>query len=178
MPKDSTVRKLLSIGEDEAIAILGSQREELTYGNLREQVDETVLSLNKIGIGRNDRVAIVLPNGPEMATAFVSIASGATTAPLNPAYREEEFEFYLADLQSKALLVEEGSNTSAVNAADKLNIPVLDLVVDEAGPVGRFKIMPRGDFRYSKSDLSGGLASVDDFALVLHTSGRHLLANE
>ena len=171
MPKDSTVRKLLSIGEDEAIAILGSQREELTYGNLREQVDETVLSLNKIGIGRNDRVAIVLPNGPEMATAFVSIASGATTAPLNPAYREEEFEFYLADLQSKALLVEEGSNSSAVNAADKLNIPVLDLVVDEAGPVGRFKIMPRGDFRYSKSDLSGGLASVDDVALVLHTSG-------
>ncbi|AWT59789.1 MAG: putative sulfoacetate--CoA ligase [Candidatus Moanabacter tarae] len=171
MPKYSTVRKLLSIGEDESVAILGSQRKELTYGNLREQVDETVLSLNKFGIGRNDRVSIVLPNGPEMAMAFVSIASGATTAPLNPAYREEEFEFYLADLQSKALLVEAGSNSSAVNAADKLNIPVLDLVLDDSGPVGRFKIIPRGDFRHSKSDLSGGLASVDDVALVLHTSG-------
>ena len=43
--------------------------------------------LNAIGIGRGDRVAIVLPNGPEMATAFLAVACGATTAPLNPAYR-------------------------------------------------------------------------------------------
>ena len=51
------------------------------------------------GIGRGDRVAIVLPNGPEMATAFLAVAAGATTAPLNPAYRADEFEFYLTDLE-------------------------------------------------------------------------------
>ena len=88
MPQDRTVTELLSTGEDNAVAISGTQREALTYTGLREQVDETVARLNEIGIGRNDRVAIVLPNGPEMATAFVSIAAGATTAPLNPAYRK------------------------------------------------------------------------------------------
>ena len=171
MPEDSTVTKLLSTGEDNAVAISGTQREALTYTGLRKQVDETVARLNEIGIGRNDRVAIVLPNGPEMATAFVSIAAGATTAPLNPAYRKEEFEFYLRDLQSKALLVEKGSKSPAVEAADTLEIRVLELIADEAGPVGRFEIVPRGDFRYGDGAESSGLASFDDVALVLHTSG-------
>src|SRR5687767_15175025 len=49
-------------------------------------------------ICRNDRVAMVVPNGPEMASAFLSISSGATLAPLNPAYRAPEFDFYLLDL--------------------------------------------------------------------------------
>ena len=50
----------------------------------------------------------MLPNGPEMAAAFVAVACGATTAPLNPAYRADEFDFYLTDLGAKALLVAEG----------------------------------------------------------------------
>ncbi len=54
-----------------------------------------------MGIGRGDRVAIVLPNGPEMAASFVAIAAGATTAPLNPAYKRDEFDFYLADLNAR-----------------------------------------------------------------------------
>jgi acyl-CoA synthetase (AMP-forming)/AMP-acid ligase II len=44
-------------------------------------------------IGATERVAIVLPNGPEMAVAFVTVAQSATTAPLNPAYKEDEFAF-------------------------------------------------------------------------------------
>ena len=50
---------------------------------LREQVDKTVAQLRELGVDRNDAVAIVLPNGPEMASAFISIAAGATTAPLD-----------------------------------------------------------------------------------------------
>ena len=75
---------------------------------LAEHVVTTIAHLNQLGIGRNDRVAIVLPNGPELASAFLSIASAATAAPLNPAYRESEFDFYLSDLEAKALAVLEG----------------------------------------------------------------------
>jgi len=49
---------------------------------------------------------MVLPNGPEMAAAFVAVAGAATTAPLNPAYTADEFAFYLDDLEARALLVE------------------------------------------------------------------------
>ena len=69
--------------------------------------EDTRSSLHTAGIGRGDRVAIVLPYGAEMATAFVAIAQVATTTPLDPAYRQEEFEFYLGGLNAKALMVAE-----------------------------------------------------------------------
>ena len=102
----------------------------MTYDGLRALIVETIASLNEIGIGRNDRVAIVLPNGPEMATAFIAISSGATSAPLNPAYRTDEFEFYMSDLGAKALVVEQGSASPAIEAAKKLGIVVLTLRPD------------------------------------------------
>jgi acyl-CoA synthetase (AMP-forming)/AMP-acid ligase II len=95
-----TIRQLLNVGADDAIAIQASSRANLTYADLRSLADSTLEALNAAGIGRNDRVAIVLPNGPEMATAFMTIACAATTAPLNPSYRQEEFEFYIDDLKS------------------------------------------------------------------------------
>src|SRR6185437_6119376 len=79
------------------------------------------------GIGRNDRVAIVLPNGPDMAAAFVAIACGATTAPLNPAYRTEEFDFYLSDLNAKALVIQAGMESPAIDVAKARGIPIVRL---------------------------------------------------
>ena len=117
MSNPSTIWDLLRAGSDNDIAIDGLSRPPLRYADLRAQVDTTVETLNQLGIGNNDRLAIVLPNGPDMAVAFVSIACGATTAPLNPAYRKDEFDFYLADLSAKALLVEEASESPAIAAA-------------------------------------------------------------
>jgi len=127
MPNHQRVLDLLVKGKDEAVAITGTERQPLTYSDLQRQIEKTIRQLNQLGVGRNDPVAIVLPNGPEMATAFVAIASGATTAPLNPAYREEEFDFYLSDLNTRLLVVEEGSQTPALSAAEKLGIPVARL---------------------------------------------------
>ena len=87
----------------------------------------TVAALNTLGVGRGDRVGIVLPNGPEMATAFLGVAAGAVAAPLNPAYRAEEFEFYLSDLGAKALVVAAGGTGPALAAARKLGIFVFEL---------------------------------------------------
>jgi acyl-CoA synthetase (AMP-forming)/AMP-acid ligase II len=80
-------------------------RAPLSYGALRKLGDDTRAALHGFGIGRGDRVAIVLPNGPDMATAFITIAQTAGTAPLNPAYRQDEYEVYLQDLRAKALVV-------------------------------------------------------------------------
>jgi len=103
MPEPTTVRAVLETGLAGANAIGAPGRPSLTYGGLREHVDRTVATLNAMGIGRGERLAIVLPNGPEMASAFVSIASGATTAPLNPGYKRKEYDFYIEDLGAKAL---------------------------------------------------------------------------
>ena len=127
MSEAETVSSLLEHGAADAPAILAPERPALSYGALRALVGDTVKTLNALGIGRDDRVAIVLPNGPEMATAFVAIAAGATTAPLNPAYRAEEFEFYLSDLDAKALIVEAGIDSPALEVARARAIPILTL---------------------------------------------------
>jgi acyl-CoA synthetase (AMP-forming)/AMP-acid ligase II len=102
----STIVQLLSAGVPHAIALSTPGGSPLNYRALRELATQTVAALNAKGIGNNDRVAIVLENGPEMAAAFLCVAAGATAAPLNPAYRADEFEFYLSDLKAKVLLIE------------------------------------------------------------------------
>ncbi len=65
----------------------------LTFGQLRALADRTVADLNGRGIGRGERVAIVLPNGPEMAAAFIAVAAGTTSAPLNRPTRPTSSNF-------------------------------------------------------------------------------------
>ena len=92
----------------------------LTYDQLYRQVQAVVERLNALGLGRGDRVAIVLPNGPEMAVAFLAVASGTASAPLNPAYGEAEFDFYLTDLNARAVLLLAESDSPARETAFRI----------------------------------------------------------
>ena len=71
----STVMALLDRGTPDATALSAPGGVPLTYGALRKLACETLAALNAHGTGRNDRVAIVLDNGPEMASASAGIAS-------------------------------------------------------------------------------------------------------
>ena len=124
----STVMGLLEQGAAEANALSAPGGVPLTYRTLRKLAADTLVALNARGIGRNDRIAIVLDNGPEMAAAFLCVATGATAAPLNPAYRAEEFEFYLTDLKAKLLIVGHQMSSPAVDVAKRLAIPLVRLV--------------------------------------------------
>ena len=137
MSAQRTLRGLIASGRDDAVAIAGHDAPPMTYAGLRSLVDRTVAMLNELGVGRGDRVAIVLPNGPEMAAAFLCVAAGAAAAPLNPAYREDEFDFYLSDLNAKALIVEVGSESPALHAAQKLGVAVITLMPEPEARGGR-----------------------------------------
>ena len=132
---------LLAVGANDATAIGAPDRPPLNFAALRALSSEVVASMNGHGIGRGDRVAIVLPNGPEMAAAFVAVAAGAVTAPLNPAYREDEFDFYLDDLKARALIVQQGVETPARAAAERRGVDIVELVPDLDGPAGRFSLL-------------------------------------
>lgn len=152
-----------------AIAVSAPASIPLSYGDLHRLIERTVDTLNAVGIGRGDRVGIVLPNCPEMATAFVAVASGCTAAPLNMAYRADEFEFYLSDLKAKALILAAGGDTPARAVAAKLGIAVLELTPLPTEGAGNFKITSGSDS--TTSVQHGGMAQPDDVALILHTSG-------
>ncbi len=166
MSQDSLWLQLQSLPA-EAVALRAPGRPALSHGALRALIERSVQQLNAWGMGRNDRVAIVLPNGPEMAACFLACACGVASAPLNPAYRAEEFDFYLRDLQARALIVEEGSDSPAVAVAQALGVPIIRLQPLEAA--GDFRLA--GDFSGSTASSAGGMARPDDVSMVLHTSG-------
>ena len=151
----------------DAPAILGCGHRPLCFSKLVEQVERAGATLKALGVGRADRVATVLSNGPEAALAFLSVASAGVCAPLNPGYSANEFEFYFSDLQPKALIVEAGNESPAIRVATTLDIPV-------------FRLIPRPQSGAGTFDLEGsrpaaregaGEPGPDDLALVLHTSG-------
>lgn len=175
------LKDLLATGADGAPALGAPGRPALDYRGLRALVAETLAALNALGIGRGDRVAIVLDNGPEMAACYIACASGVTSAPLNPAYRADEFEFYLQDLNAKALIVEQGSPSPAVAVAQKLGVRLIDLVAVVDGPAGAYTLVARDEGVAAAAAppgrdaagaaARGGYAEPDDVSMVLHTSG-------
>src|ERR1700760_2983993 len=140
MNADRTLKDLLASGRDDAAAIAAHETPPLTYEGLRALIERTCSTLNDLGIALGDRVAIVLPNGPEMAAAFLCVACAATSAPLNPAYRQDEVEFYLEELKAKAAIVEAGSDSPALRAADKLGVAVLTLTPERQVGAGAFEL--------------------------------------
>jgi len=167
MSEIGTVAELVAAGDAGRSAIRAPERAPLTFAALRALAERTVAALNRVGVGRGDRVAIVLPNGPEMAASFIAVSAGATTAPLNPAYKDEEFEFYLSDLKARALVVQRGVETPARAVAQRLGVPVLELVPDAEGGAGAFSL----EGGEPGAAAQPGAAETGDVALVLHTSG-------
>jgi acyl-CoA synthetase (AMP-forming)/AMP-acid ligase II len=169
MPEDFTISALLREGAASSVAIAAAGVSGLTYAGLSSQVARTVDQLNAFGVGRNDRVALVLPNGPELATAFVAVAAGTTAAPLNPAYRSDEFAFYLSDLRARALILEAGSESPARDVAAKLGMKLIELQPTPELGAGAFALaLTQGT---PGGEVARGCAVPDDIGLILHTSG-------
>jgi acyl-CoA synthetase (AMP-forming)/AMP-acid ligase II len=161
-----TLFELLETGADDAPAIGAPGTADLTYDGLRGLIADTGAALAANGIGPGDRVAIVLPNGPAMATCFLSAATYACAAPLNPAYREQELDFYISDLGAKLLIVGAGMDTAAAEVAKKHGLRVIELEDNSADKAGLFTLL----------DIDAGAPRAtqvepDTVAMVLHTSG-------
>ncbi len=168
----ATFQSLLAAGADSAPALSAPGRPALSHGGLRALVESTLATLNAAGAGHGDRVAIVLDNGPEMAACFIACAAGTASAPLNPAYRADELEFYLSDLNAKLLIVAAGSTSPAVAVAHKLGIAIVDLLVAEGAPAGSFTLVPRETASVAPVAVERrGFSAPGDTAMVLHTSG-------
>ena len=96
---------LESMPADRTAVIVPEQNIRITYGELRRQVEALAEALAASGVGRGDRVGIALPNGLPNIVAFLAASMAGTAAPLNPAYKEDEFEFYLEDSNARVLIL-------------------------------------------------------------------------
>lgn len=157
-----------------AIIIPGSSRLEYSYARLAQEVGRVQAQLASFNLPPGKAVAASLINSIEFTATF--LATGAqqlVSAPLNPAYKASEVEFYLDDTKAGLIVLHSGAvkaNSPAAQAAKKLNIPIVEIGVE--GSTGNVLLFQPGAGpvpQASGSELRQ--ARPDDVSLVLHTSG-------
>src|SRR5438309_5106675 len=146
-----------------ALAVAGGGP-KLTYDKLRAQVNRLVDELRQAGLGRDDRIAMALPNGIEMIASFLASSTVGTAAPLNPAYTRDEFKFYLEDTGARALILPR-QNTEEARAAAGDNVLIIEADLDIEGHV-QFS-----SAHNPAAARTGDHPSPENIALILHTSG-------
>src|SRR5215831_9038794 len=169
MSNDAPAEALTAIlnGGDGPALVVPEDGQVLTHRQLADRVETLAGSLAAAGVGRGDRVALTLPNGPDMVQILLAIAAlGAAAAPLNPAYTRSEFVFYLTDIEPRVFLMPASRPEAAVSAAEECSITVLTAQAGGDGPPALFvqdkELSPAGGFDRGQPDDAG---------LVLHTSG-------
>ena len=157
------IKNIIEDQNDNNVALTSENSPPLLYKDLKSFVNKIASQLAGNGISNKDRAAIVLPNGPFMASSFLTLSSYMSAAPLNPSYKTNEYEFYLKDLNPKIVIVEPNSSNEVVGVAKNLNIPVCEIKIKKDDPSGLFNLFD------IESEYQ--LPEENDEGLVLHTSG-------
>ncbi|KAF4120026.1 oxalate---CoA ligase [Geosmithia morbida] len=145
----------------------------VTYSSLASQVTRFQKQLAGLGVTRAVPVSMALVNSWEFIVAFLAASwQRAIAAPLNPAYKQDEFEFYIEDVDSAIVLVPRGAwaaDAPSVKAARKFNAAVAECYWDEAKGEVALDVKHLGKLAGKKENVLQ--AQPDDVALILHTSG-------
>lgn len=151
----------------DALALLAPERAPLSYSALARHVEAVGCALQATGIRQNERVAVVLPNGPEMAVAFLAVASGTTCTPLNPAYSADEFAAHLDALHAVAVLVQAEVDSPVRAVAEARGLRMIELAPLREAAAGIFTLTGL-ELRAPRHQRE---ALPDDVAVVLPTAG-------
>ncbi|KAK1479893.1 AMP-binding enzyme [Colletotrichum cuscutae] len=145
-----------------------------TYGDLVRETSAFQQKLAAIGITKASPVSIATVNSYEFIVSFLAASwQRGIAAPLNPAYKQDEFEFYIEDVKSAIVLVPKGAYAAgapAVKAAKKFNAAIAETYWDEARKEVALDVKDLGQLK-GKGPEKVLKAEADDVALVLHTSG-------
>ncbi|KAL2114363.1 hypothetical protein VUR80DRAFT_8053 [Thermomyces stellatus] len=144
----------------------------VTYNSLLAEISAFQAKLAALGVKTGAPVSIALVNSYEFIVSFMATAwQRGIAAPLNPAYKQEEFEFYIEDVKSALVLVPKGAvaaGSPAVKAARKFKAAIAECYWDSVKGEVALDVKDPGQLG---SHVAVQEPQPDDIALVLHTSG-------
>lgn len=144
----------------------------VTYEALIAEASSFQQKLADIGIGHGSPVSIATVNSYEFIISFLAASwQRGIAAPLNPAYKQDEFEFYIDDVKSAIVLVPRGAfqvGSPAVKAAQKFNAAIAECYWDDVNKTVALDVKELGQLK-GKAKQGVLKAQPDDVALVLHT---------
>ncbi|MGH2683044.1 MAG: long-chain-fatty-acid--CoA ligase [Actinomycetota bacterium] len=142
----------------------------IPYRGLAERVRRTGAALHGLGVGREDRVAMLVGNVPEFLYAlYGTMAIGAVAAPLNVMLTPEEVGYVLADAEARVVVAETDFLPTVLSVRDRV-ASIENVVVVGPPPVPRRtrsleEMITRG------GELPQVAVGQDDLAILAYTSG-------
>ena len=153
---------LSHIKKQKSLKIISADGQVFDLSILNEIILQNEIMLNNLNIKKTDVIAIVLENGIEYVTTFLSIINKSISAPLNPNYSIGEYNFYYNDLKPKIIITNFEKDHPAIKSAKGRKIKILNIK----------------DYIFFNNSLSKKNVSnknpkptSSDIALILHTSG-------
>lgn len=172
----ATLKSAINGAGSSVAVIVPSKPAPLTvsYQDLLAECSSFQRKLAAIGITHTSPVSIAVVNSYEFIVSFLATSwQRAVAAPLNPAYKQGEFEFYIEDIKSALVLVPRGAyeaNAPSVKAAKRFNATIAECYWDAAKKEVALDVKDLGQLKGAKK--SAVLEpQPDDVGLVLHTSG-------
>jgi len=156
----------LSLDSPEAIALAAPGRQPLSFAQLWETAQGHAAEIASGALGGPPRVAMVFPDGPELAVAFLATICAGAAAPLNPRYTQSEFESQLRSLKADLLMIDTRLESPAHQAAEAVGLPVIEAIPQLDRPAGAMEL-------HGLPGQAGPLSmpEPEELALLLHTSG-------
>jgi len=155
----------------------------ITYEELNEKAERLANFLMKRGIGRDDKVAIWLPNIPEWIIAWFAIPKiGAVVVPTDPWYKGGEIEYMFNDSDTRAVITTEKYgkyNFLDILEEKRTDLDRVETLILKEGESGEFdsfsfeEAYERGkDWRDDQDYLERKEnTEPDDVTFILYTSG-------
>jgi acetyl-CoA synthetase len=158
---DSRRLAILHVGTD------GTAR-EITYGWLRETSNRLANGLRALGIGRGDRVAIMLPQAPEVAAAHVAIYKLAAVAlPLAILFGVDALSHRLQNSGARAVITNQDGAAKLAELGDSIPVEfVLSVDGPQDGALGFDETLAR-----ASPEFVPEITTADDPAMMIYTSG-------
>jgi cyclohexanecarboxylate-CoA ligase len=151
-----------------------------TYRELATLADRIAVGLARLGVGRNDVVAMQLPNWPQFTLLYLACSRiGAVLNPLMPIFREHELAFMLGHGEAKVFVVPKtfrNFDHAAMARGLKKDLPALKrIIVVEGGGEDDFDALltiPEWEKAPdAASILTQNRPGPDDITQLIYTSG-------
>jgi crotonobetaine/carnitine-CoA ligase len=174
-PRRTTINAELAarLRSDPNGAYLDFMGDSYSARRVDDEAGRLAAALAGIGVGRGDRVASLLENGPEqVVTFFATLRLGAVAVPVNTAYKGEFLRHQLADSGARVVVVQ-GDFAGRV-AEIAAGAPDLEAAVVVGEPDARITGITAHDYSAFLA-LKGGVAAVEvapsDLACLIYTAG-------
>lgn len=145
----------------------------ITWGELRERVDDLAGGLAKLGVRRGETVALMLSNRPEFHVCdLAAMMLGAVPFSIYNSYAPEQIRYLLADAAAKVLICEQQFLPQVLQARERLAELEHVIVVDGDAPEGTIALSDvEGTNPDFDVDASVALIEPSDVLTLIYTSG-------